>query len=534
MEAALQKGTNRTADIATKAVLNLMAFCFNNFERYRKYLRSNEGWINFSVGLSTENKSVMQSIHFENGKVSVHDGVENVSVELILMDEKVLKLLASLPPNEVLNLLLKSKMTSRGNMAYLEYFNLLISVLLKDKQIKQMHQQTRDAKKSAALPKGETDDAPRRKKEYMRAGEADPGVRYIREDQYLSSYSLEDFPRLAGFVDIHFTQRPAVCVERASILTHWFQKNGFEVQANGQPWNPELRQAFAFKHLMEQRKPIIRKGDLIAGTTTTQEIGVPIYPDTSGTLLWGELLTVSERMLNPYTISDEVAWELNNVVMPFWAERNVREWVRTKYHNPVCQQLDERFAVNFLWKTVAFSHTILDYPKLLRLGARGIIDEIEAELKKDTGASQEKKDTLYAMHLCYEGIITYAKHLSEQAARDAAAEQDAARKAELLHLSEICARVPEHPSETFDEAVNAIWIHWIAVHMENTNAGFSLGRMDQFLQPYFVADMEKLHTPQEREAFVKHAIEMVGCFYMRCTDHLHTIPDIGNYLFGGS
>ncbi|MGE5423650.1 MAG: pyruvate formate lyase family protein, partial [Ignavibacteriales bacterium] len=212
----------------------------------------------------------------------------------------------------------------------------------------------------------------------------------------------------------------------------------------------------------------------------------------------------------------------------------VREWVRKQYNYPLCQQLDERFAVNFLWKTVALSHTIIDYPKLLRLGAMGIIEEIQAELRADTKADQEKRDTLQAMILCYEGIITYARKLALQALLEAEMEEEPRRKEELKRLSDICRRVPEQPCTTLDEAVNAIWIHWVAVHMESTNAGYSLGRMDQWLQPYFAADIEKLHSPEEVKAYIKHAIELIGCFYMRCTDHLPLIPDIGNYLFGGS
>jgi len=51
---------------------------------------------------------------------------------------------------------------------------------------------------------------------------------------------------------------------------------------------------------------------------------------------------------------------------------------------------------------------------------------------------------------------------------------------------------------------------------------------------YFADDIEKLAAQDERDAYVKRAIELAGCFYMRCTDHLPLVPDIGNYLFGGS
>ena len=318
------------------------------------------------------------------------------------------------------------------------------------------------------------------------------------------------------------------------LLTDWFRRNGFEVKYDGTPWVPETRQGMAFKYLMEKKKPIIRKGDLLAGTTTTKEIGVPLYPDGVGVLIWGELLTVSERMLQPYEPLED--WEikaLNSDVFPYWVNRTFREYVRNKYHEPKCQQLDERWAACFMWKTVALSHTILDYPKLLRLGLTGIIEEVRAELAKPDN-SEAKKQELEAMILCYEGMIAYARHLAAQARREAEEETDPKRKKELEVIAEAVAHSPEFPARNMDEAVHAIWVHWIGVHMESTNAGFSLGRMDQWLQPVFESDMAKLKTKEERDAYISHVLELLGCFYLRCQDHVPLVPDIGNYLFGGS
>ncbi|MFA6451416.1 MAG: pyruvate formate lyase family protein, partial [bacterium] len=47
-------------------------------------------------------------------------------------------------------------------------------------------------------------------------------------------------------------------------------------------------------------------------------------------------------------------------------------------------------------------------------------------------------------------------------------------------------------------------------------------------------DMSKITDPAAREEYTRRAIELVGCFYMRCTDHLPLVPDVGNFLFGGS
>lgn len=534
MSTETSSGKKGLADFAAAKALQFMAFCFNRIPKYRKYLKTDQGWLDFSVGLRTENDSVAQTIIFNDGKVKVVKGVtKDASVEMTLMDENTLKQMATLPPNEILNLLLKNKMVTRGNMTHLQIFNFFISVLLRNKQLGQIKKQ-KAALVKLKMQEAPTGEIPPKKQQLLKAENSDPGVRYLTDDPYLSSYSLADFPRLKNFLDIHFTHKPAICIERAAILTDWFKKNGFETDRDGRSWEPVLRQGYAFKHLLENRKPIIRKDDLIAGTTTTKEIGVPLYPDAQGTLLWGELLTMPYRGLNPYDITNDEIRELHHNIYPFWIKRNFREWVREHYNQPLGQKLDERWAVNFLWKSAALSHTIIDYPKLFRIGARGIIKEIEAELAADTTADQLKKDTLKAMILSYEGVISYAKRLYVQAQAEAEAESHPQRKKELERLAQITARVPEYPCKTLDEAVNALWVHWVAVHMENTNAGFSLGRLDQWLQPYFEADLGKINDPREKKSYIEYAIELIGCFYMRCTDHLPTIPDIGNYLFGGS
>ena len=532
-----QKLTGAAADRLANAVLHYFAFEFSNVKKNRRYLRTRDGWNNFSIGLTTEDGSVAQSIWFKDGRAKVKSSISGVDTLLTLQDTGVLAQLATLPPNEVLNLMLRNKMSSTGNMSNLEFFNLLISVLMKDKQIKQMKAQKIERAEFGKAMVDDPDAAVRKRpaKEYLKADSVDPGVKYLTDDPYLSTYTLENYPRLKKFLDIHLTAKPAVCVERAQLLTNFFRQKGFETKEDGTPWIPEVRQGLAFRYLMTKKQPIIRKDDLLAGTTTTKEIGVPVYPDGVGVLLWGELLTVSERMLQPYEpLSEEEIKALNSDIFPYWSHRNFREYVREKYHEPIGQKLDERWAACFLWKTVALSHTIIDYPKLLKLGLQGIIKEIRQEMAGDPDLTQEKKEYLEAMIECCKGVITYARHLAAEARKEAEAEQDPKRKAELTVIADAVAHSPEYPARNMDEAVHAIWVHWIGIHMESTNAGFSLGRMDQWLQPYFAADMEKLHTKEERDAYVSHVIELLGCFYLRCQDHVPLVPDIGNYLFGGS
>ena len=120
--------SGKIANSLANAVLKAMGFMFSNVKSMQSYLKTVDGWINFSIGLTTEDGAVKQSISFQNGKAKVRASIDNVDTLLTLQDTSVLAQLASLPPNEVLNLMLKNKMSSSGNMSYLEYFNLLISV----------------------------------------------------------------------------------------------------------------------------------------------------------------------------------------------------------------------------------------------------------------------------------------------------------------------------------------------------------------------------------------------------------------------
>ena len=120
---AIGLGANELAHV----VLQFFAVEFSKVKKNREYLRTKDGWLNFSIGLTTEDGTVCQSIWFEDGNATVKRTVEGVDTKLTLQDTGVLAQLAVLPPNEVLNLLLKNKMVANGNFAYLQMFNFMIS-----------------------------------------------------------------------------------------------------------------------------------------------------------------------------------------------------------------------------------------------------------------------------------------------------------------------------------------------------------------------------------------------------------------------
>ncbi len=524
-------------NLATATALRGMAAVFNCIPHYRAQLRNSEGWINFSVGITTADGRVAQAIIFNDGRVSVRAGIpDDVSVVMQARDQAVLKEMASVPPNELLIMMLRNKIILKGNMTYLQLFNYYLSLLIGGHQqriLDKLHRQDLAERKIeyGINEPGLARELKARQAQRLSAdSSADKFVQGLK-DPYLSEYALSDFPRLERLLRVHLENRPELCAERPRLLTEWFREHGFETDRNGQPWQPVLRQGLAFEYLMSNKQPVVAADQLLAGTTTTNEAcGVIVYPDAQGAMAWGELRSIDKRHLNPYDISSETRDVLNDI-FPFWAERNFRELARSGYDNPLGLQIDERFVAYFCWKSVGLSHTVPNFKAVLERGTSGIGQEIRDQLESDK-LDDDARASLNGMLHALAGLETYAARLAQEARRQVINERDNSRRAELIRIAQSCEAVPRKPASTLREAFQSVWITWIGMHMENTNTGLSIGRLDQLLQPYFLADLDR--RPGEEQAVIEEAIELAASFYLRLTDHMPLSPDIGNYLFGGS
>ena len=130
-----------------------------------------------------------------------------------------------------------------------------------------------------------------------------------------------------------------------------------------------------------------------------------------------------------------------------------------------------------------------DYAKTLK-GLRAIIDEAKeakANIRWWNSEMLEKSDYWDSVIISLEAIITYAHRCADKAEEAAAKETDERRKEELLRAAAACRHVPEFEPRNFFEAMQA---HWLIFLMCNPNMVCSLGRMDQYLYPYYKMDKD--------------------------------------------
>lgn len=481
--------------------------------------------------IRTKDDSVNVYVIFKDGKMSTGRGkIDNPDTVIVYKDKPTIARMWSKSGDETLDLLLTNEMSYSGNMAYLSRFSYLTGLLLSSKNttppqeieeidIERCREKTDQVQKFRSRLDRQVD-----------------SVKYL-PDPYLADYILSDFPRLKYLRNRRFGIKPTICIERADLLTQYHRANGFEVDKDNNPIDPGLRQAQALRYILEHKTPIIWDKHLIAGSTTSKEVGIPLYPEFIGTMIWTELKTIPTRTLNPNDLSPTDAEKLDAEIFPYWQDRTVREYCRKTFDYPLSQQLDEKWVLYFQMKNNAISHTIPDFKTVLNRGLESIRDE--ASHKEQEATDHEKKDFYRSMQIAVDGVITYAQHLSREAARlaetlDPSKPDEKLRRGELLEMSRISGKVPAKPAESVYEAVTAIWTVFTSLHQENANSALSIGRLDQLLQPFFLKDMEKATTQEEKQAVIKNTMEYVGSLFLKFNDHDPLVPGVGNKLFGGT
>ncbi len=333
--------------------------------------------------------------------------------------------------------------------------------------------------------------------------------------------SLDDFPGLMEFREFTVQGEVEFCIERAELMLEFLRQKG------GLDYNdPMTRQAETLRYILEHKRPNIFPNDLLAGSTTSKRKGVLFYPEFLGLGIWPELLSLPIREKNPYQLTAQEILKLDQDIMPFWMNKNIPELVRKKLSDDdTSYRLHEKLFLYMVSKYNCQSHTIPDYQRVLMLGIEGIIERIVIKRKDSSGG---ERIFYNAMITALEGVIEYAENLSAEARRQLKVCEDSERCEELEIIAQICKKVPAKPAETFREALQSIWTCMNALYQEQNNVGFSIGRIDQLINPYYINDLKDGKITRRR------ALDLLAHFWLKIGDNIPMVPESGELLFGAT
>lgn len=168
-------------------------------------------------------------------------------------------------------------------------------------------------------------------------------------------------------------------------------------------------------------------------------------------------------------------------------------------------------------------HFAPGYDRFLREGIRGTMARIDESLLVHR-KEPDKVEFLRAQKEVLAGFSTFVRRHGE-AAREAAARcEDPAFRAELTSLAADLDFAAWEAPVTFRQALNLVWLVHLSFLFQNKYA-MALGRMDQYLYPYYRHDIDAgILTPEDAE-------DLVACCFIKIVEF--GFGDTVNICIGG-
>ncbi|MGV8056628.1 MAG: glycyl radical protein [Smithellaceae bacterium] len=284
-----------------------------------------------------------------------------------------------------------------------------------------------------------------------------------------------------GYVEEENTRgvyRPEIrlAIERSRYMTESYK------QTEGEPW--VLRRAKALENVLNKMTIYIRDGEFIVGNGTESPHHLAQFVDSN----WKSV----QRVVNKeegWTLLDDAGRAEYNEICEYWKGKSIMDIHASLFTEEM--KRDFKYDGTFLWSP--WSETdVPNYEKILQIGLRGIIAEVEKKQKEidDTMPLDylEQREFLEAGLIGLRSVIRFAERFAAKAREMAKSEKDAERKQQLLAIADACDHVPAYPARTFHEALQSYWfIHLITRQIEFVTIGIGV-RMDVLFNPFYVKD----------------------------------------------
>ena len=318
--------------------------------------------------------------------------------------------------------------------------------------------------------------------------------------------------------------KPEISYERAWLWTQSYKKT------EGLPVC--IRSARAFYDCCDQLGVHIFEGELVVGATGEfRKCGI-LTPEFSWMWVDREMDTFAQRPQDPYLITDQQRAFVREHIFPYWKGKSLEEAFLARLPEDTRRiGVDTGIIDNDSKWRQAVGEVTPDYQDVLfRKGFGGIIQEAQehiAKLDLCSPEDEEKKDFYESVIWTSKGIIRYANRYGDEAERLAAQEKDPQRAKELRVIAQNCRRVPEHPPESFYEAIQFLWFTQIGGILSENPLSLNPGRFDQYMDPYYEKDLAAGAITEDA------ALELIEALWLKYSEWVWTISaNTADYFAG--
>ena len=314
-------------------------------------------------------------------------------------------------------------------------------------------------------------------------------------------------PRIEKLYNGFYSSKVHICAERSHLATRsWKETEGMHLHE---------RRARLFAKICDEIPIAVFENELIVGSQTHHLRGVGLQLDFNSKV--GFEVTGGDRRLRAEQAKGVISDEDIGIIAAdsqYWKGRSPGEIML----KTIADIMGNRFSDVTHSCTRAYGAFTnfapdADYDKVIKIGLKGIIAEIDHEvdaLNFNAPEDGEKYQFLNAAQIGCRALIRLARRYSALAADMASTATDPIRKRELETISKTCARVPENPPDTFWEALQAVRFIHLGLYLEDGNgSGASLERMDQYLYPLYQKELSQKTLSREEAA------ELLAAFWVK-------------------
>ncbi|WP_026891138.1 choline trimethylamine-lyase [Lacrimispora aerotolerans] len=331
--------------------------------------------------------------------------------------------------------------------------------------------------------------------------------------------------RLKNLKENYLTHRPTITTHRARAITKIAKEN---------PGMPKIMlRAKCFRYCCETAPLVIQDNELIVGAPNGAPRAGAFSPDIAWRWMVDEIDTIGSRPQDPFYISDEDKKIMKEELFPYWEGKSVDEYCEDQYREAGVWELSgESFVSDCSYHAInggGDSNPGYDVI-LMKKGMLDIQQEAKDHLKELDYQNPDDIEKIYFYKSIIdttEGVMIYAKRLSDYAKELADKETNPKRKAELYKISEVNAYVPAHKPRTYWEAIQSVWTIESLLVVEENQTGMSIGRVDQYMYEFYKDDIQSGRM-NDFQAF-----ELSGCMLIKMSEMMWITSEGGSKFFAG-
>ncbi len=305
-------------------------------------------------------------------------------------------------------------------------------------------------------------------------------------------------PRISALKEKLLATRPSVCTERAKFYTEVYRQHEADPVI--------IRRALALRKTLKEMTIFIGDGELIVGNHSSQLRAAPIFPEYAVNWILEELDTFDKRPGDAFYVTEQHKEELKEICS-WWKGKTLLE----KGYALMPEQDREIHEAGIIRAegnlTSGDAHIAVNFEKILTIGIDGYLEEVKKKQKELdlTDVTELKKDRFYtALRIGLESFRSFIRRFEELAFSMSEETGDTARKKELKVIMHNCRKISTDPPENFYQALQLTYFVQLILQIESNGHSVSLGRMDQYLHPFYRHD---LLSGKITEAFAMELLE---------------------------